>query len=179
MSPSAKTRLTLAIVLASIVGLVIVIPSVHVASNWLKDNVWERRYPNRNPGWRDIGLHSVYDGDKLIYAFAITYNTHLVKTNDLHGKPQKEGIFWVSPLRDGLWVKGKKVSIPEGYKIIAIRRDGTIIPIEVTQTELDSLARQFGRLEGLTELHARLSATLELPASGTSSTKPETMPNRK
>lgn len=154
------------ILVAFIVGLVIVVPGVLVVRNWMQDNVWERRYPNRKQGWRGIGLHSVYDGNKLIYAFAITYSTHLVESHDLHGKPQEEGIFWVAPLRDGLWVKGKKVSIPEGYKIVAIRRDGMIVPVAVTQTELDSLAKQFGSLQGLTALRARLAAALRLPASG-------------
>ena len=172
MGPNAKTRLKCAIVVAFIVGLIIVVPGVLVVRNWMQENVWERRYPNRKQCWRDIGLHSVYDGDKLIYAFAIPRNTHLVETHDLHGKPQEEGIFWIAPLRSGLWVKGTKVSIPEGYKIIAIRRDGTIVPIAVTQTELDSLARQFGGLEGLTELHVRLAAALRLPASGNPSTRP-------
>ena len=175
MSPSAKTRLMCAIVLAFIVGLVIVIPGVPVASSWLKDNVWERRYPNRTQGWRGIDIRSVYDGDKLIYAFATTHSTIPHGTNDPQGKPPDEGIFWIWNQRDGLWVDGTKVSIPNGYKVIAIREDRTIVPVKVTQIELDCLSRQFGRITGLPELEARLAAALELPASGPSSIEPEPM----
>ncbi len=138
-----------------------------------------KRYPSRTQLLHGISIHSVYDGDKIIYGFATKDGTSVTETNDRTAKPPPKGVFWVFDEKDVLWVDGAKVSIPNGYKLIAIRDDGTVVPVETTQDELNCLARQHGVVTGVPQLEARLNAALHLSSSGPSSSSSATDGNKR
>jgi len=165
MSLKPKTRLRWAIFVAILVGVVIVLPGVPNACNWLKDNLWGIR--TGTVDWGDISIECVYEGDTFLYAFAYTNNISMATPGVSGAHPSDKGIFWDKNQRDGLWVNAKKFSIPAGFKVVAIRDDGTVAPIEATQADVNRLWTG-----GNPELHGRIVAAIEPPADGNASTRP-------
>jgi len=95
------------------------------------------RHPN--------GVNAVFD-DTTNLTYRIGYNTNedgtLNKAFVLHpsleytSKQEAKGVFWVKHATDGLWVNGKKIQYPKSFKVIAIKANGDISPINCSKKEL-------------------------------------------
>src|SRR5262245_12551558 len=72
-----------------------------------------KRYGSRTQLFdQGIKLRSVFSGDTLVYAFAISKAMPVTSTNDLERAPEAEGVTWYHTLRDALWVDGRRVELP-------------------------------------------------------------------
>jgi hypothetical protein len=83
-----------------------------------------------------IGLAGVQRDGELVYAFAWPRDVPKPDTNDRSIRPRGKGIHFCYSSPDGLCFNGKKVGIPKGSPVFAIRRDGTVIPIPLSEEEL-------------------------------------------
>jgi hypothetical protein len=151
MSLPAKTRLKWAISVAILVGVVLVLPGVPIACDWLNDHLWDEEESLMCHG--GVNITRVCKGDRLLCVFA--YTLACEKT-----------VFWDSR-KEALWVDGKNVLFPVGIKVVAIQDDGTVVPIQATQTDVDRV-----RTGGNPQLRARIVAAVWGPPAAHVSTRP-------
>ena len=106
------------------------------------------RYPSGTHALDEgIQLHSLYYREReLLYAFATPANAVVRSTHDASTRPIEHGVHWCLTLPDGVWLNGRKVVMPKTSKVFAIRADGVIVPIELTEAELEHLAKNHGRI---------------------------------
>ena len=91
-------------------------------------------------GAKGVSLSAVQTGNKLVYAFAWPTDVPKTDTNDPTAKPTPTGIHFLYTAPDGLWFQGVKVAFPKESPVFALRRDGQVIPISLTEVELQQVA---------------------------------------
>ena len=91
-------------------------------------------------GSKGVSLSAVHRGDRLVYAFAWTVDVPKMDTNDPSTKPTPKGIHLLYTAPDGLWFHGEKVTLPKESPVFALRKDGRVIPIPLTEAELQEVA---------------------------------------
>lgn len=82
-----------------------------------------------------INVAGVFSGKELVYAFAWPPGIPKTDTNDPSTTPAARGIHFCYGVRDGLWMDGKKVAIPANSKVFALREDGTVVPLTLSDAE--------------------------------------------
>ncbi len=160
----------------SLRSLLLFVTLASIGMSWV---AWElkygRRYPNKSQGFDhgNIMIHSVYCAgpwdspgkEKLVYAFARTGNLALATTNYCPSEPARQGIHWWCNHPDGLWINGKKASLPAVARVFAILNDGVIVPIPLTDVELGTLAREDGTITDI-QLIQKLRAPFQNKVAG-------------
>jgi hypothetical protein len=131
------------------------------------------RFPNRKP-WclhngRPITLHSTYRAEgstkEIVYGFATDYGIGVTETSYCPDVPAPRGIHWWQHGPDGLWLDGRKVTIPPASRVFAILDDGRIVPIPLTEAELGKLAAYLSEIKD-PQLVRKITAPFDGKAAG-------------
>ena len=138
---------------SSLRTLLVFVTLASIGMSWVAWKLkYEQRFPNRSQAFDhgNFTIHSVYcagpwdsDKGKLVYAFARTDKMGLTTTTFCPSEPEPQGIHWWCNHPDGLWINGKKASLPTAARVFAILNDGKNGPIPLTDAE--NLGRLHGR----------------------------------
>jgi len=103
--------------------------------------------PGENPKWAVCWARPPHSDD-VAYAFVLPWPTSgaltpLTQTNDANecDGSNEVGVFWCQLSSGGVWVNGTKVEF-EHSKAVAIKPNGEIVPIVLSQDELNEIVQQ-------------------------------------
>jgi len=151
MSRPARTRLKWALFVAVLVGVVIVLPGVPLATDWLDDHLWA--VSESGGCYGGVNEVRVCKGDRLLFVLAWSIAC-------------EKSVSWDAQ-REVLLVDGKDVSLPAGIKAVAVRDDGTVVAIQASKADLDRL-----RTHGNPQLDAKIRDAVWSPPASFASTGP-------
>lgn len=98
---------------------------------------------------RSYSVHYAREaGGGLAYAFVVDDALTLLSTNDPAVIPGPSGVHWLRNSREGLWVNGSRVVMPETSRVFVIRKDGTIRPVHCTEEQLRAIRPGGGISDG-------------------------------
>lgn len=79
------------------------------------------------------------DGKHVTYGFVTHQSTNVVSTNDPNQEINKAGVHWCWRTPYGLWVQGNPIAFSEGLKVVAILPNHKVVPLQLTDEEVDEL----------------------------------------
>lgn len=100
------------------------------------------RVPNAHYGLLHAGgdvCVAWWPDGKLRFAFVSDKSLKLTRTSNPRDPVAPTGVFWVFTELDDLWVNGTRVSNLPDLTFFAINRRGTVIPLNLSQKEIDAV----------------------------------------